>query len=525
MAPVRFGLPSLEAPPAPVPPPTRPHHDWSSQQLAIFDWFARGTGNLVVRARAGAAKTSSALEGIEHAPDDSILMAAFNKRIAEELQARLTNPRAEAMTLHSAGFRILRSYWRGVRIAERQERADGLAIRACEEPQPTRGVPDGIVRAVSKLHTIAREVVPFAKSGDDLVDLAWAFDCNPPETMALLGWDLAAVCRAAYRAMELAKRRLQPGEGIDFTDMIYLPVVNGWIRPTYDLVVIDECQDMNATQIELARRLAISRVCVIGDDRQAIYGWRGADSGSLDRLKKELDAQELGLNTTYRCGKSIVAVAQRYVPDFQAGPTNPQGLVRDVQGTDALMSEVRAGDAILSRLNAPLVSLCLKLLKLGTPARIEGRDVAAGLRAVLKELAVGRAATSVPELLAKVRRWEDREVARAMRGVTSASSERVKARAELVVEAVRDKASALLALCDGAMGVQEVRGRIETVFADTRPGERERCVTLSTVHRAKGLEWRRVYLLADTFTREGGEEDNIRYVAVTRAKEELVWVK
>jgi superfamily I DNA/RNA helicase len=86
---------------------------------------------------------------------------------------------------------------------------------------------------------------------------------------------------------------------------------------------------------------------------------------------------------------------------------------------------------------------------------------------------------------------------------------------------VTDKAEALLALCEGATGVPEVQARIETIFSDVQAGK---CVVLSSVHRAKGLEWDRVFLLADTFTRKGDEEDNVRYVAITRAKSELVWV-
>jgi DNA helicase IV len=93
------------------------------------------------------------------------------------------------------------------------------------------------------------------------------------------------------------------------------------------LVIIDEAQDMNASQLLLAMKSCKKggRIAVVGDDRQAIYGFRGADSNSLDRLKGELVAHELGLTTTYRCPKVVVAGAARLVPDYTAAPAAPEG--------------------------------------------------------------------------------------------------------------------------------------------------------------------------------------------------------
>lgn len=485
---------------------------WSPQQLDIFRWFESGAGHLVVRARAGTGKTTTILEGIEHAPEPQILLAAFNKRIAEELQAKLRNPRAEACTLHGAGFRIVRRFWERTQIAQGHERANGLAKQAVGDQ-----APDAILSLVAKLCTLGREMAPFATSGKDLEDIALAHDCEPDPEWEEDGWDLEGVSGAAFKAMQLAKQR--PAGGIDFSDMLYLPLANGWVRARYDLVVIDEAQDMNAAQIALARRLSKGRVVVVGDDRQGIYGFRGADSGALDRLKAELSAQELGLTTTYRCGKSIVALAAQWVPDYAAAPTNPDGLVRSLP-REGIFGDARMGDAVLSRTNAELISLCLRCLKNGVAARIEGKDVAEGLRALVKKLSTGKAANSVPMFLERLRSWQERETARA--------SKMAPDRAEAKVEQICDKAEALANLCDGIASIAELRTRIDRIFDDIQGG---RCVLFSSVHKAKGLEWDRVYVLRYTLRdRPQGdkpvrqEELNIAYVAVTRAKGELVMV-
>jgi len=87
---------------------------------------------------------------------------------------------------------------------------------------------------------------------------------------------------------------------IDFADMIFLPLVHRWVRPWFDLVVLDEAQDWTRAMLQLVRGCCRrdGRICIVGDDRQAIYAFRGADSSSLDRLKAELKAAELGLKTT-----------------------------------------------------------------------------------------------------------------------------------------------------------------------------------------------------------------------------------
>jgi DNA helicase-2/ATP-dependent DNA helicase PcrA len=63
--------------------------------------------------------------------------------------------------------------------------------------------------------------------------------------------------------------------------MIYLPLAWNLTAKDYQLVVVDEAQDMTAAQLEIAQRVCNGRICVVGDDRQAIYGFRGATAVQL----------------------------------------------------------------------------------------------------------------------------------------------------------------------------------------------------------------------------------------------------
>lgn len=518
--------------------------NWSAEQDAIFAWFAKQPrdlfatptavvvdpdGNLVVVARAGCGKTTTILEGIKRAPEKRKFVGAFGNKIARELKTKLlgrdlgfgraAEKAADAeidaaygvkiQTFHSLGLGYVFSRWNGVRIDDEGERADGLA----------RGVlpgtaPDDIVKLVSKLHSKGREILPHATRGEDLMGLAEQFECTPDERWER-EYPIELICDYAVKAMELAAS-VKPAL-IDFADMIFLPVRLGWMRPRFDLVVVDEAQDLTVAQLELAiGSLAPGgRVCVVGDDRQAIYAFRGADTDSLARLKAELNAGELGLKTTYRCGKAIVEVAAEIVPDFIAAPTNHVGGVNTIN-LDQLVSEVTYGDFILSRANAPLLPTAMALLRQGRRARIAGRDIGKSLKALVTKLAKGAAANSVPMFIAKVESWMDRELARA----AQIKSEAVRNAKQ---NFIRDQHDMLIELSDGAVSVGAITSAIDALFTDDGLGDAG-VVTLSSVHRAKGLEANRVFVLAATLRAGDIEEDNIRYVAITRAKRTLTFV-
>lgn len=494
--------------------------NWSGQQDAIFTEWVDGTGNVVVIARAGTGKTTTIVEAVirraKRYPNNRVVVCAFNKRIADELTTRFVAAgvrNVEVKTLHSLGYAAVRRAWENVRLEPKDQqglRADTLAGHVCG----TR-VPDHVVRLVSKLHSKAREITPHATTVAEVIDLAYTFECVPDESWESSGFDVEYVCTKALEAMELAatNRQMANATGIDFSDMIFLPVRNRWLFAYADDVVVDEAQDMTVAQLEIAQGICKGRMMVVGDNRQAIYAFRGADSESLSRLQRELNAQVFPLNITYRCGLAIVAEAQRLVADFQAGPSNPAGVIETI-AAEKLIATAGHGDFVLSRLNAPLVSVAIGLLRSGKRARVAGRDIGKGLLALVRKLAKGAAANSVPEFLERVEGWRSREVTR-LEAAKKTSR----------IEAINDQAEMLIEMASNANSVRDVEARIDALFTDDGLGQAG-VITCSSVHRAKGLEAERVFVLKGTLYRMGvtTEEENIEYVAITRAKQTLVWV-
>src|SRR5947208_1100609 len=116
--------------------------------------------------------------------------------------------------------------------------------------------------------------------------------------------------------------------------MVYLPVALGLPVERYDLLLIDEAQDLSRVQQGLAK-MSGRRLVFCGDDKQSLYGFAGADCDSLPRLTEELSRTPRGVVTlpltqTRRSSKAVVREAQKYVPDFGYFDENPEVLVSTV---------------------------------------------------------------------------------------------------------------------------------------------------------------------------------------------------
>jgi ParB/RepB/Spo0J family partition protein len=222
---------------------------------------------------------------------------------------------------------------------------------------------------------------------------------------------------------------------ISYADMLWLPLVKGWRPDPADLVFIDEAQDMTASQLKLASMVRRSggRIVVVGDDRQCIFSFRGADPGSLARMTAELRAESLKLTVSFRCAQAIVAEAKPLVPDLEAAPGAIAGVVRTTEEAK-LMAGAAVGDFILSRTNAPLARICLGLIRAGTPARITGKEIGPDLVKIVRKVAKGKnVGDEVASMITRLMTWRDREVARANAAKREARAEYISDQADTII--------------------------------------------------------------------------------------------
>lgn len=482
--------------------------NWSSYQTAVFDDVARGEGHTVVRARAGSGKTTTIVESMRHLPPFSpALMVAFNKSIATELKRRAPAD-VDVKTVHGHGYAALRKAVRGVSLND-EGRFDQVAAPMLNDRfRQSRA-------AMKRLISLAKNTL--ASTIEDLDDLVDGYDIDVPDCFS----------RPAFLQVTLdvlsAMKRGWERNGIDFDDMIWLPVVCDLPTEQYGHVFVDETQDLNAAQLELVLRsvMANGRITAIGDDRQAIYGFRGAGGKqSMDRIIDGLGAKVLPLSVTYRCPRVVVDLAKKIVPDLEAAPGAEMGTITE-SDWGALRKQVLPGDFVISRFNAPLIHEVLQFVQEGRRACMLGRDYGK----MLGGLIIKSKRLTVDDFIVWLQDWEATEVAR----LTDKGSDTTM---------VRDRASALWALCEGTKNLQEVMDRIDSFFANEPDGN---TVVFCSTHKAKGLENKRVFLFSDTYARAfapepdvdapwavqanqrrgATEEKNLWYVAVTRCAQDL----
>lgn len=162
---------------------------------------------------------------------------------------------------------------------------------------------------------------------------------------------------------------------IDFTDMLYFPyqLLDSEDFPKYDIVTLDEQQDANTLQKELALRYIkkSGRFVVVGDSRQCIYGFQGSSLEVFKSLQSYPNTIVLPLDITYRCGKNIVEEARKVFNNgIVAAPNAIDGIVRKGE-----FDEAENGDFILCRNNLPLATVFLYLLEMGKKATIKGKKI------------------------------------------------------------------------------------------------------------------------------------------------------
>lgn len=465
---------------------------WSGYQTVIFEDISKGTGNTQVDSYAGTGKSTTIVEGFYHVPaKKSSLMCAFAKPIQTELEKKAPEG-VEVLTLHSLGFRASKKVFPKVgRPDDKGEKLWGFIKAERGEDPETYDVRENLAKAVG----LAKGYL--AERPDEIDAIMDRHDIDT------CGESREGFITSVIKVMNGCKKDTNR---MDFDDMIWFPNVHNVPVNKYDFVFIDEAQDLNLAQINLALMSAGTngRIISVGDERQAIYGFRGADSNAIQNIVTRCNSKRLTLSVTYRCAKSIVALAQQFVPNLEAAPNAEEGLVTDL--SEQKMEEMaRPGDFILSRTNAPLIRWCLALLKAGTPANIQGKDLGKSMISLIKK----SKAKDVDAFLGWLAEYEAMEVERL-----------IKSKREPSV--LQDKMDCLRALCEGVKELDGVKANINKLFYDG--GDTNR-VILSTTHKAKGLERDRVFMLTDTYKPgKNIEEDNLTYVAYTRAKKELYLV-
>jgi len=494
----------------------------SPQQAAFLDWVSNGTGSCIVEAVAGAGKTTTLLEAVDRT-GGGVAMLAYNKKIADEIKEKLAKrgvdwKNVEAGTVHSFGLRAFSKTFGKPEIDDRKtfKIIDLIAAEndvALNHPLLTFSTT--IAKLVSFAKQRALGIIGSIHDSKRWWDIVEHFDVFEEEEEQAAGREIISL------AIGVLNRSNAETKVIDFDDMVYLPVLHKCRFWQYRWVFVDEAQDTNPARRALVRAILRrdGRLVAVGDRHQAIYGFTGADSDSLDLIKHDFNAIELPLTVTYRCPKSVVEKARGYVSHITAHESAPEGIVTSIDMAQLYEhNQLGAGSAILCRNTKPLVALAFDLIRRKIPCRVEGRDIGKGL---IKLATKWKSVKTIHGLETALIRYRDAQVTRAK-----------AAGRELVAQTIEDQVATLLVVADecrkaGNDNIPAVVASIQSLFEDNV----DRMLVLSTGHKSKGREWSTVFLLdmagtiPSRYARKAWQieqENNLAYVMITRAQETLI---
>jgi superfamily I DNA/RNA helicase len=474
-------------------------------QRPIIDAVLGKTGNIQVNAVAGSGKSSTleAAAGECEKQGRKTTIICFAKAIQTAMEARLKKAgfrHVTASTIHSLGNK---SISRAIGAA----RLDGDKGRKIVEELVGTNYEDRTVRSLAKRIVELCKVTLTDPTREGIDSLVEHYDLDASD----VNGQIETVYEVIPQAMKLAAERTAT---IDFSDMVWLPHRLGLPIEKFDTTMVDESQDLNAIQRHISLGTKAAQFVTVGDERQAIFGFAGADVESMRKLRVEMNAKPMPMSVCYRCPTSHLDLARQIVPQIEARPGAPAGEIMDAPLSQAYR-KMTSGDLILCRMNAPLAQIAMKLIRDGKKASIKGRDISSSLLSLVERWMRGQ---TLSDGLARLQAWQDREVVKLE-----------KMGKESQIDSVMDRVSTVVALSDGLRDVAALNQRINSIFVEN-PTEG---VILSSVHRAKGLEADRVMiykpeLLPWPKTQPGTwqyeQEMNLKYVALTRAKQSLWFV-
>lgn len=494
----------------------------------------KSTDHIIVKAMAGTGKTSTMLDFLnlsfnpryktkfepteqqklifaEISRASKVCFCAFNKSIAEELKSKVPSG-VETKTLHALGMGILRNNMK-IKVNADQTAFYVKEIMAYK-------VEDRLKRDDFSVMTKVQKVVGLLKgylmeaTEKNISYLVSQFGIDLGKSSEQIKIMLDKICDIAPKVLEKCDNVDGGLKYIDFDDMIYLPAKLGLTTKMFDLLVVDEAQDLNPAQHQIVASCA-DRVVLIGDDRQAIYGFRGSDSDSINNCVRLLSGKvkELKLTTTWRCPKSHVEDVKNRVQgldDFTAAENAIEGEIHDIMEPE-MIDYLSGKSLVMCRTNAPLCMLAFDLIRLKKPVRIQGREFGGQLVTLIKKLTTGD--NQIDTLCAKLDDYENAEIMR----ISAAN----QFSSESQIQTVQDKCSCIRALSEGMTSVESLIKTVESLFDDTHKQDQ---ILLSSVHRAKGLEADDIFIIKPHLMPhsmakldwEREQEQNLIYVAHTR---------
>ena len=527
----------------------------SDYQKEILDWVEDGSGNGLVNALAGTGKTTT-LELISQKIPTKMLFLAFNKHIADELSSKpglqplIAEKKLKIMTVNSLGNMTVMDYVKNHMDTVPELKSNKLTSLILEPiiydrvRKENKHFSNDSLEAKVVLESIKKH----AKTCCDLVRchcidyknleaIDWLIeqehlfnfsrDFILKNSIPMLEWSYIV-----SEAIEDSTNHFLDTGQYDFIEQIYLPVHLGmfppaWIKWYTDFIGCDEAQDLSTLQQRFIKKLQYmnpykdTRYIFVGDERQAIYKFNGADCNSINHIREQFHTHELHLNICYRCPHKALEIARKYVPQIEDSPTAKEGKVYVIDNLD-VANLVQPKDLVMARKNKDLVSVYLQIVKLKKKVFFKKADF---LYSIVNEVEKRKKIKTLDD----VRKFINKEKNKSLNSKEEKSINII----DIETEDIFDIMDTLLDFFESNYKDVEfpcsVQGFVDFLRSIATDSPTDDSVVVGSIHAMKGLESKNVFIINyfdmpydfGMGTEYNIQEKNLKYIAETRTKENL----
>ncbi len=481
------------------------------EQAAILA-LARSPDSLIIHALAGAAKTTTLVMLAAKLPVVTTFCGAFNKTIATEMGKRLPS-HIESSTMNAVGHRA----WGKATAKKLNVSTDKMYTILTEITSAPRWRPEekkhlgatfaSMLRAsrlAKSYGYVPREMRTVGKTVMSAEDFYYSLG-------AQIDCDVDGVFQEVVdQALTVSIAKAFEGV-IDFDDQIYMSALFGGVFAKYDILMVDEAQDLSTLNHMMLEHMFSKRIIAVGDPYQSIYAFRGANITSMDLLAKKFSMTRMDLSVSFRCPKLVVERARSRAPHMQYPDWAAEGKVERLSEWNA--ADIPDGAAIICRNNAPLLRCAMYLIRNKRGIKLVGFDIGKNLLSIMSKF--GDKTLDAESALNALAEWETLSIAKAH---------------ESRHAAITDRAECMRVFLSSTDSLGEAMAFAEMIFSAAGP------IQLMTGHKSKGGEWDTVYHLdpwrvpgkkaialaeATGDTSQLEQEKNLRYVIETRSMKEL----
>ena len=487
--------------------------NWSSHQEKVFHTYENTNKNITINATAGSGKTTVIVEMNNRKPiNTSSLLLAYNKRIQEALSERIVQPNSKVATLHSLGLLALRMHYKYVKIDKNKT---FTIIKDFLEKKKDKKIKKIYKSSYYLNKMISLWRMNLCNNMKDFEKIAIRNDISLAYEICYLEHCVKLVDK--YNRQPKSKFNKKNPFIVDFDDMIYLTATNNLIKlKQYDEVFLDEAQDANQLmkKIVFKSKKPNGRFIVVGDTYQSIYQFNGSDPKVFKSFMNFKNTETLSLPISYRCPKSVVNEARVFYPEMEAFSQNNVG---EVNKNSNVLYEVKGGDFVLCRLNAPLFDAYLALTKKGYECTIGDKKLGDTLISILEKFK-GDDFYDLTDFFIDEKNKKIKNLVKRFKVDNPLRHPEITKFDENV--------QILLSLEEECKTISKLKSFLHEVF---KTKDKVKPVLLYTIHKSKGLETNNVYLIRPdlvpspraTTPEMIEQERNLMFVAITRAKQKF----